>query len=72
MSDADRVINRTRHVDHVIGLWPMGVRRGWCRGACSCGEHVESPVDGVVEVWARWHLIAVGEATPVVDFRSDL
>jgi hypothetical protein len=71
MNDADHAASRTCHRDHVIALWPMRFRRGWSQGACSCGEHVESHVPGVVEVWARWHGVAVGEAAPVVDFRPE-
>ena len=71
MFEADRLVNRAQHTDHVIALWPMRFRSGWAQGACSCGEHVESHVEGVVEVWARWHGIAVGESAPVVDFRFD-
>lgn len=71
MAETDRLTDRARHVDHVIALWPMRARRGWCQATCSCGEHAESHVDGVVEVWATWHAIAVGEAAPLVDFRCD-
>ncbi|MHB8440235.1 MAG: hypothetical protein ACYDD4_13910 [Acidimicrobiales bacterium] len=51
---------------HVVAVGPIITRPGWIGGACSCGQHAEARVEGVVEAWVVCHRAQVIMSRPLV------